>query len=229
VGLSGPAAPEVTPPEVTSPDAGTPGVPEPAAGMRRRGGRASRRLLEIVETLALTLVIFFAIQAFVAQPFQVQQYSMERTFEQGDYVLVDKLTPRWAPYARGDVIVFNPPPSWTTLKTPYIKRVIGTAGDTVEVRPDGRVYVNGTALVEPYLYRGAAGKPEPTSAAGTSLWVVPPGDLFVMGDHRQKSVDSRVFGPIPISSAIGRGAVRYWPLSAFSVVQAPTYAGVPAP
>ena len=66
-------------------------------------------LFEVVETLVLTLVIFFVIQNFVAQPYQVQQQSMERTLEPQQYVLVDKLTPRWDPYGRGDIVVFNPP------------------------------------------------------------------------------------------------------------------------
>ena len=88
-------------------------------------------LVEVAETLILTLVIFFVIQNFIAQPYQVQQKSMERTLEPGQYVLVDKLTPRWDSYSRGDVIVFNPPPAWTQDPTPYIKRVIGLPGDTV--------------------------------------------------------------------------------------------------
>ena len=130
--------------------------PEP-----RRRGRVTGWLIEIAQTVALTLVLFFGIQWFVAQPFQVEQYSMERTFEQGDYVLIDKLSPRWDAYSRGDVVVFAPPPAWTSLPEPYIKRVIGEPGDRVEVR-DGRVFVNGVALDEPYLYVGRDGNPEPT-------------------------------------------------------------------
>ena len=115
-------------------------APEGAA----RGGKTSRRrrgvgcAAEIVETLVLTLVIFFAIQNFVAQPFQVMQHSMEETFVEGDYVLVDRLSHLWSPYARGQVVVFQPPENWTKQKEPFIKRVIGVGGDTVEVR-DGQV------------------------------------------------------------------------------------------
>jgi signal peptidase I len=186
-------------------------------------------LLEIVETLVLTLIIFFVIQTFVAQPYRVQQVSMERTLEPDQYVLVDKLTPRFDAYKRGDVIVFNPPPNWVQAQgQPYIKRVIGIGGDTVEVR-DGQVFVNGAALEEPYLFHDAAGVAEPTNGGDQSRWVVPADELFVMGDHRQASEDSRVFGPIPVSSVIGRAVVRYWPLSAFGIVASPTYANVPAP
>jgi signal peptidase I len=199
-------------------------VPDGAGGPNRarRGRRGLGLALEVIETLALTLVIFFVIQNFVAQPFQVQRRSMERTFVEGDYILVDRLTALWSPYARGQVVVFHPPAVATTRKEPFIKRVIGVAGDTVEVR-DGRVFVNGVALDEPYLFRDDAGIAEPTVAGDQARWVVPAGDLFVMGDHRQLSDDSRVFGPIPVSSVIGRGVVLYWPLASFRIVETPAY------
>ena len=186
-------------------------------------------LVEIVETLVLTLIIFFVIQNFIAQPYQVQQNSMERTLEPGQYVLVDKLSPRWDTYGRGDVVVFNPPETWTSDKTPFIKRVIGLPGDTVEVRDDGNVYVNNVMLDEPYTYRNDEGVNEPTEASPDQLlWVVPEGQLFVMGDHRQKSADSRVFGPIAIDDVIGRAFLRYWPINTLGILDTPTYPDVPA-
>src|SRR4029078_4493069 len=92
------------------------------------------------------------IQNFVAQTYQVKQQSMERTLEPGQYVLVDKLTPRFGPYKAGDIVVFTPPSGYTENDTPCIKRVIGVPGDTSEIREDGRVYANGVQLNEPYLY-----------------------------------------------------------------------------
>ena len=205
-------------------------APEDAPAARKTSGRRASLgcATEIIETLVLTLVIFFVIQNLVAQPFQVKGSSMERTFVERDYVLVDRLTPRWSPYARGQVVVFQPPATVSDLSEPFIKRVIGVGGDTVEVR-DGRVYVNGVALDEPYLFHNAAGVAEPTIAGDPPRWIVPEGDLFVMGDHREVSDDSRVFGPIPVSSVIGRGVIRYWPLSEFGIIVTPTYENVPAP
>ena len=185
-------------------------------------------LFEVVETLVLTLIIFFVIQNFVAQPYQVMQQSMERTLMQQQYVLVDKLTPRWDPYSRGDIIVFDPPESWTTNPTPFIKRVIGLPGDVVEIREDGQVYVNDVQLDEPYTNAHDAGIQEPTNAADQTRWVVPEGQLFVMGDHRNRSADSRVFGPISTSDVIGRAFLRYWPIDSLGILQTPVYPDVPA-
>jgi signal peptidase I len=182
-------------------------------------------LLEIVETLALTLIIFFVIQNFVAQPYKVQQQSMERTLEPEQYVLVDKLTPRFDTYKRGDIVVFTPPADWVQDNgTPFIKRVIGLGGDTIKIA-NGQVLVNGTAIHEPYIYKDAtSGLPQPTTADdSTSEWVVPDGELFLMGDHRQNSADSRAFGPVPVSNVIGRAWLRYWPLDTFGILPTPTY------
>ena len=180
-------------------------------------------LFEILETLVLTVVIFWLIQTFVAQPFKVQQGSMETTLEEGQYVLVDKLTPRWQPYALGDIIVFQPPPTWTDAHIPYIKRVIGVAGDKIELK-DGHVFVNDVELVEDYLYAidGESQPTEPTPGGQTS-WRIGTGQLFVMGDHRGNSSDSRTFGPIEVASVAGRAWLRYWPFDVFTILQHPTY------
>jgi signal peptidase I len=176
-------------------------------------------ILEALETLAVTLIIFVGLQTFVAQPYRVQQESMEATLEPGQYVLVDKLTPRFDGYRRGDIVVFTPPADFPDAAgAPFIKRIVAVGGDRVEVK-DGRLWVNGQPLDEPYVYEG-----QPTEATGgESRWVVPPGDYFVLGDHRQASADSRVFGPIPASSIIGRAWLRYWPPPVFGILPTPTY------
>jgi len=187
-------------------------------------------LLEIAETLVLTLIIFFVIQTFVAQPYKVQQQSMERTLEPDQYVLVDKLTPRVDAYSRGDIIVFRPPQEWVQEDgTPFIKRVIGLGGETVEIR-DGHVFIDGTKLDEPYVFAAKPGEPpQPTTVPDNEdRWVIPAGEVFLMGDHRSNSADSRTFGPVPIDQIVGRAWLRYWPLNVFGILPTPTYAE-PAP
>ena len=181
-------------------------------------------LVEIVETLVLTLIIFVVIQNFVAQPYQVEMGSMERTLEPGQYVLVDKLTPRFDTYQRGDIVVFHPPATAAKGDTPYIKRVIGVPGDTVAIRDDGLVYINGTALDEPYLYSDEpGGLPQATTVSlEQASWTVADGQFFLMGDHRSDSADSRVFGTVAADQIIGRAWLRYWPVDTFGILARPS-------
>jgi signal peptidase I len=210
----------------------TPGdaVPdEPESGRRGMGC-----LLEIVETLVLTLVIYLLIHNFVAQPFEVEQNSMVPTVLEHEYVLIDKLTPRFDDYRRGDIVVFQPPAGFEQGGVPFIKRVIGLPGDTVSLE-NGRVFVTppgGTAvrLDEPYVQTGPNGETNPTQPKdpeGTREWVVPDGTYFVMGDNRTQSQDSRFFGPIERDLIVGRAWLRYFPLDRIGLIQRPTYDGLP--
>ncbi len=190
-------------------------------------------LIEIAETLLLTIVIFWVIQTFVAQPFRVEQESMRATLEPDQYVLVDKLTPHFDSYSRGDIVVFNPvlregscsSPVTDDLGTvtPYIKRVIGEPGDLVELR-DGDVFVNGVQIDEPYI-RGVSTR----QLSGETSWVVQAGRLFVMGDNRDNSTDSRSesIGEICVNDVVGRAWLRYWPLNTIGILQTPSYQDVP--
>jgi signal peptidase I len=179
-------------------------------------------LFELVETVVLTVVIFLVIQTLVAQPYKVEQHSMETTLLPDQYVLVDKLTPRFNDYSRGDVIVFEPPDAYRGDGTPFIKRVIGLPGDHIDIH-DGAVYVDDIRLDEPYVRAN-----EPTEANGSeSSWLIGPGDLFVLGDNRENSSDSRVFGPVRRDSVVGRAWLRYWPLSSFGVLAHPAYPDLP--
>ena len=175
-------------------------------------------LFEVVETLVLTVIIFLVIQNFVAQPYRIEQQSMEHTLEPGQYVLIDKLSPRWKDYGRGDIIVFWPPDA--SHDVPFIKRVIGLPGDRVTIQ-DGGVMVNGVELDEPYVFGGPT---EPGGTGGTII--VPPGAFFTLGDHRSDSTDSRVFGFVGHEDIIGRAVIRYWPLSEFAILETPTYPGL---
>jgi signal peptidase I len=192
---------------------------EPGAASGSTETRRVRRLaFEIVETLVLTVAIFLGVQTFVVQPFEVEGSSMEQTLLPNQFVLIDKLTPRWSPYEPGDIVVLTPPRLAAGRgTTPFIKRVIAVAGDRVELR-DGAVYVNGTRLDEPYLFEEDGARQETDPLSSTTSWIVPPGDLFVLGDHRAVSQDSRAFGPITVSSVLGRAFLRYWPLDSFEVI-----------
>jgi signal peptidase I len=175
-------------------------------------------LFELIETVVLTVVIFLVIQTLIAQPYKVEQHSMETTLLPDQYVLVDKLTPRFNDYTRGDVVVFEPPTGYRGDGTPFIKRVIGLPGDRIEIR-DGAVFVNDVRLDESYVMDGAL-----TEANGsTARWDIAAGDLFVLGDNRENSSDSRVFGPIRRDSVVGRAWLRYWPLASFGVLAHPAY------
>jgi signal peptidase I len=186
-----------------------------------RGRR--RLLLEIAETVVFTVLVAVLIQTSIAQPYRVEQTSMQNTLEEGQMLLVDKITPKLDGYRRGDIVVFQPPP--IDGDVPYIKRVIGVAGDDV-VLQDGLVFVNGVQLDESgYIYAGQ--RTDPTSSM--NRWTVAEGTLFVLGDHRGNSLDSRStrLGPIAISSVIGRAVLRYWPLASLQVIQAPAYPPLP--
>jgi signal peptidase I len=167
--------------------------------------------ITITETLLGTLVMFVLLQTFVGRTYAVEQTSMQPTLEAEQRLLIDRLTPRFDPYKPGDIVVFDAPAA-AALGAPAIKRVIAIEGSVVEL-VDGGVMVDGLALAESYTYGG-----EPTLAAGQTRWVVPSGHLFVLGDHRAVSIDSRAFGPIPLSSVIGRAWLRFLPLEDATVL-----------
>jgi signal peptidase I len=136
------------------------------------------------------------------QNFRIDGTSMEPNIHNGEYVIVNK-TAYWFGHnpQRGDVIIFNAPDQ---PQNDRVKRVIGLPGDTVEVKPDGTVYVNGQKLDEPYL---------PPHHSGTSgTWTVPEDQYFVMGDNRSASLDSRAKGPVPRNKIIGKAWLIIWPL-----------------
>ncbi len=204
---SGSLGTSATDPSPTPAPAQTDVSAAPSSRTSEPARKAGRALVGILETLLATLVVFILLQTFVGRTYAVEQTSMETTLEPGQPVIVDMLTPHFDPYKRGDIVVFTPPAD-VQLGEPLIKRVIAVAGDTVDIR-DGRVIVNGQALTEPYVFGDQPTYPQ----TDVDHWVIPPGDLFVLGDHREVSRDSRSFGPIPLSSVVGRAWLRFYPLT----------------
>ena len=204
----------------------------PATSERAGSRRALGCAFEIVETLVLTLLIYLVIHNFVAQPFEVQQSSMVPTIVDGEYILIDKLTPRFGGYEYGDVVVFDPP-SGSGLDAqgiPFIKRVIGMPGDTVSLE-NGRVFVtredaSPVRIEEPYVLRDANGAAAATTCPRPDCpltWIVADDEYFVMGDNRPSSQDSRVFGPIDQDTILGRAWLRYFPLERIGLIERPAY------
>lgn len=195
-----------------------------AASGRRRKRDPLPFWLELPLLILVALAIAVVIKTFLMQAFWIPSSSMEDTLEINDRVLVNKLAYRIGSIDRGHVVVFDDPRGTSEadepflgalvrnvaeavgLSTPrseFIKRVIGLPGETVEVR-DNTVFVDGTALYEPYVRPGSV---MPDFGPVT----VPADEVFVMGDNRSASQDSRFFGPIPQEDIVGRAFVIIWP------------------
>jgi signal peptidase I len=198
-----------------------PGVAPCPARSRRR------RLVEDAAVVVLALAVAILVRTFVAQAYWIPSGSMYPQLHVNDRVIVSRLAYHLHPPHRGDIVVFKAPPGFATPNPPpsnffvaglrdvgvalgfaqdqtvLIKRVIGLPGEVVEGR-DGHVYIDGRLLVEPYLPRG-------TYTSNFGPVTVPRGYVWVMGDNRTDSEDSRVFGPIPEKSIIGRAIWKVWP------------------
>ncbi|MDI6868364.1 MAG: signal peptidase I [Coprothermobacterota bacterium] len=173
--------------------------------LQEKGKKPKSAVWEWIETILIALILALILRTFVVQPFQVHLSSMHPTLEEGDFILVNKLAYKLGTPQRGDIVVFMPPGG--QVQKPYIKRVIGLPGETVDIK-DGKVFVNGSELEEPY----ALGE---TSGGKFNHLVVPEGTVFVMGDNRMNSSDSRFFGPVSIASLEGKTFLCFWPFSHF--------------
>ena len=211
--------------------------------------KARKKNMPLWQELPLLLVVAFClavlIRTFLMQAFYIPSGSMEDTLLVGDRVLVNKVVYEFRDPARGEVVVFEGPESWTAVENridpgagffsklgrtvgdlvgisqpgekDYIKRVIGVPGDEVSCCDNqGRIYVNGVPIDEPYVVRDSVRGTPATKSCGTRDFTpikVEPGMLFVLGDHRQVSQDSRCQGPVPIDNVIGKAMVIVTPFS----------------
>lgn len=161
---------------------------------------------ELVKLIVIAVVIVIPFRLFIAQPFVVDGASMDPTFEDGQYLIVDELTYQFNNPERGSVLIFKYPKD---PKKYFIKRVIGLPGETILLEKGKVTIINtenpdGLTLDEPYIrYK----------RADTATFVLGEGEYFVMGDNRAGSADSRFWGPVPEQNIIGRPIFRLWPLS----------------
>jgi signal peptidase I len=184
----------------------TPNLSEPAKriiGLRRLAALLSRALLhllvDVVETILPAFVLALLINLFLAQGTYVHGQSMEPNLHPDQRLIVEKLSYRFHAPQRGDIVVVRV----EDLEIPLIKRVIGLPGETVEIR-DNHVFIDGRPLTEAYLANAVQQNYGPIR--------VPALHVFVMGDNRRASNDSRVFGPVHVDRIIGRAWLSYWPL-----------------
>jgi signal peptidase I len=191
-------------------------VGEPSVEMTPRNATESEpqpsmswmMLRELVETIVLSLVIFLLIRQ-VVQNYRIESHSMQPNFYEGEFILVNKLAYRLGSPERGDVLVFHNP---NNVEEDYIKRIIGLPGDTVEIH-DSTVFINGQPLVEEYPIN------EVPQGQTFGPIVIEPDHLFVMGDNRPQSQDSRVFGQLAENLIVGKAWVRVWPFNKFGIIQ----------
>ncbi len=161
--------------------------------------RLGRSAWEFFKTLIVAFVLAQLIMVSVAQAFQVEQFSMEPTLLPRDRVLVDKFTYRFREPHRGDIVVLKYP---LNQQRNYIKRVVALPGDRVQVK-DGKLFINGTRTQELYLNGTPQGNYGPVT--------VPADSVFVMGDNRNNSEDSRAFGALKKNLLVGEALLIYWP------------------
>ena len=172
------------------------------------------KILREVGITILIAVAIFVLLRLTVQTYTVVMSSMEPNFQEGECIMVNKVSYHSSGPHRGDVIVFNPPFDSTH---PFIKRVIGLPGDTVEIK-DGKVFINGIPLGEEYLMA-----PPNYAMPATE---VPENEYFVLGDNRNNSTDSHTGWTVPRDNIIGKAWFTYWPPSRWGVVKHYSYLGL---
>ena len=166
----------------------------------------------------MAMAVFVIVYFFLVQPHQVYGNSMLPNFHNGDYILTDKISYRFRLPKRGDVVIFHSP---TYPEREFIKRIIGLPGEKILLK-EGKIFINGKRLSEPYLPPHTSTRPGLFLKEGKEV-IVPLSEYFVLGDNRSNSSDSRDFGPIPRKAIIGKAWLRYWPFSRLSLIPSVTY------
>lgn len=189
---------------------------------RRKRRSTSRTLIEWLAIVVVALVAAVLIRTYLIEAYSIPSGSMEPTIVPGDRLLVNKLAFDFGGVSRGNIVVFDKPPTDTEVggANHLIKRVIGLPGQSLRSGPDGEIFVDGKLISQPWLTPSARANPGPaicspqlsTTDCRDGTLYLPKGEYFVMGDNRSDSEDSRYFGPIPRSSIVGEAFLRIWPL-----------------
>jgi signal peptidase I len=194
-----------------------------AGGEDQDQASTSRWIVELVAVVVVAVLVAVLLRTFVVATYSIPSGSMEPTLQIGDRIVVDKLSYHIHGVDRGNIVVFTTPSNEDCAGPPVadlVKRVIGLPGETISLQ-DGSVSIDGRLLPEPYLPRDVRTDTYPgPSANGYSLhhpYRIPAGDVFVMGDNRPDSCDSRYWGPIRESTIVGQVDFRIWPLSRIGV------------
>lgn len=170
----------------------------------------------ILETAVFIASIFLVIYLFIVQPNQVKGASMENTFHSGEYIFTSKISYKFGPIKRGDVIIFKSPKN---NEIELIKRVIAVPGDSVMIQNE-TVYVNNKPIVENYIKNPTQLISGGAVVEGETTQILE-GFLFVMGDNRGGSSDSREFGPVPQTLMVGQVIYRYFPFDTMGIIKNP--------
>ncbi len=173
--------------------------------------RSPRALRDGIAVVLVAALLAFFVRTFLLEPFVVHGISMQNTLQNHERVLVEKISPRFVPLHYGEIVVFQPP---LAGRGDYIKRVIATAGQKVSM-VDGQVYVDGRRMPQSFLVRGGVSTMDHYTMPALT---VPSGDIFVLGDHRDVSDDSRLFGPVKLSAVQGVAFWAIWPLRDFGPI-----------
>jgi signal peptidase I len=200
-------------------DEGTPDEAHDEGEPPKDRPHSARWIVEIVGVVVVAILVALLLRTFVVATYSIPSGSMEPTLQIGDRIVVDKLSYHLHGIGRGDIVVFSTPPTENCAGPPVadlVKRVIGLPGEIISL-DDGNVYINGRLLPEPFLPPALRDDtyPGPSTApyALHRAYRIPPGDVFVMGDNRPESCDSRYWGPIRKSTIVGKVDMRIWPLS----------------
>lgn len=183
--------------------------------------RAINAFFDFLQGIVVFMSVLVMVYLFIISPQEINGASMDPTFHNGELILTNKIAYKFGDPKPGEVIIFKSPKN---KEIDYIKRIIGLPGDTVKLE-NSKFYINNIPLEEAYI------APDVITQAGSYLHegeeiTVPEGYVFVVGDNRPHSSDSREFGPIPFEDIIGKALVRYWPITRAGLIIPATYPGL---